>query len=136
LNKISGPLLDRIDLHIEVESIPADELASPAEEEASAAVRARVEEARDVQRKRYDGQGIACNARLDARTLSVNCPMTKEAKRLLKDASEALGFSNRAYTRVVKVARTIADLSGGGEIEQAHIAEAVQYRALDRKYWG
>ncbi len=136
LNKISGPLLDRIDLHIEVESIPADELASPAEEEASAAVRARVEAARGVQRERYAGQGIACNARLDARTLSANCPMRKDAKKLLKDASEALGFSNRAYTRVVKVARTIADLAGGGEIEQAHIAEAVQFRALDRKYWG
>ncbi len=136
LNKISGPLLDRIDLHIEVESIPADELASQGAEEESAAVRARVEAARSVQRGRYEGQGIACNARLDARTLGPNCPMTGEAKRLLRDASEAMGFSNRAYTRVVKVARTIADLSGGGEIEQAHIAEAVQYRALDRKYWG
>ena len=136
LNKISGPLLDRIDLHIEVESIPADELASPGAEEESAAVRARVEAARTVQRDRFVGQGIACNARLDARTLGPNCPMTVEAKRLLRDASEAMGFSNRAYTRVVKVARTIADLAGGGEIEQAHIAEAVQYRALDRKYWG
>lgn len=136
LNKISGPLLDRIDLHIEVESIPADELASQGAEEESAAVRARVEAARCVQRGRYEGQGIACNARLDARTLGPNCPMTGEGKRLLRDASEAMGFSNRAYTRVVKVARTIADLNGGGEIEQAHIAEAVQYRALDRKYWG
>jgi len=134
--KISGPLLDRIDLHIEVESIPADELASPGAEEESAAVRARVEAARNVQRERYTGQGIACNARLDARTLGPNCPMTGEAKRLLRDASEAMGLSNRAYTRVVKVARTIADLAGGGEIGQAHIAEAVQYRALDRKYWG
>jgi magnesium chelatase family protein len=136
LNKISGPLLDRIDLHIEVESIPADELASPGQEEESASVRARVEAARSVQRARYEGQGIACNARLDARTLGPNCPMTREAKKLLRDASEAMGFSNRAYTRVVKVARTIADLAGSGEIEQAHIAEAVQYRALDRKYWG
>jgi len=135
LNKISGPLLDRIDLHIEVESIPADELASQGTEEESAAVRARVEAARSVQRARYEGQGIACNARLDARTLGPNCPMTQEAKKLLRDASEAMGFSNRAYTRVVKVARTIADLAGRGEIEQAHIAEAVQYRALDRKYW-
>lgn len=136
LNKISGPLLDRIDLHIEVESIPADELASQGSEEESAAVRARVEAARNVQRGRYEGQGIACNARLDARTLGPNCQMTGEGKRLLRDASEAMGFSNRAYTRVVKVARTIADLAGGGEIGQAHIAEAVQYRALDRKYWG
>lgn len=136
LNKISGPLLDRIDLHIEVESIPADELASPGAEEESAAVRARVEAARAVQRVRYERQGIACNARLDARSLGSNCPMTPEAKRLLRDASEAMGFSNRAYTRVIKVARTIADLAGGGEIGQAHIAEAVQYRALDRKYWG
>ncbi len=136
LNKISGPLLDRIDLHIEVESIPAEALASPGDEEASAAVRSRVEAARGVQRARYEGQGIACNARLDARTLGPNCPMTPEAQKLLRDASEAMGFSNRAYTRVVKVARTIADLAGGGPIETAHVAEAVQYRALDRKYWG
>ncbi len=136
LNKISGPLLDRIDLHIEVESIPAEELASTGDEEASAAIRARVEAARGVQRERYRDQRIACNARLDARTLGENCPMTPEAKRLLRDASEAMGFSNRAYTRVVKVARTIADLAGGGEITREHVAEAVQYRALDRKYWG
>ena len=136
LNRISGPLLDRIDLHIEVESIPAEALASPGDEEASAAVRSRVEAARRVQRSRYEGQGISCNARLDARTLGPNCPMTPEARKLLRDASEAMGFSNRAYTRVVKVARTIADLAGGGAIEAAHVAEAVQYRALDRKYWG
>jgi magnesium chelatase family protein len=136
LNRISGPLLDRIDLHIEVESIPADELAADGEEEASAQVRARVEAARAVQRARYRGQNIPCNARLDARTLVRNCPMSPQARSLLRDASEAMGFSNRAYTRVVKVARTIADLSGSPSIEVMHMAEAMQYRALDRKYWG
>ncbi len=135
LNRISGPLLDRIDLHIEVESIPAEELASTGGEESSADIRARVEAARRVQRERYGGR-IACNARLDAQTLNRNCPMSPAARRLLRGASEAMGFSNRAYTRVVKVARTIADLAGGGEIAQEHVAEAVQYRALDRKYWG
>lgn len=136
LNRISGPLLDRIDLHIEVESLPPDRLADEEPEESSAAVRERVEEARRVQRERYEGQGIPCNARLDARTLNRHCVMKPEARDLLLRACEKMNLSNRAYTRILKVARTIADLEKSEKIELQHVAEAVQYRALDSKYWG
>ncbi len=136
LNRISGPLLDRIDLHIEVESLPPESLADDRAEEASAEVRLRVERARALQRDRYLGQKIACNARLDARTLNRYCPMKPEARSLLMKACEKMNLSNRGYTRLLKVARTIADLAGCENIELDHVAEAVQYRSLDSKYWG
>ncbi|MGN0802997.1 MAG: ATP-binding protein, partial [Candidatus Faecivicinus sp.] len=138
LNRISGPLLDRIDMHIEVESIPADHLADAAESECSASIRARVSAARDVQLKRYESErgNVRCNAQLDARTLAKSCTMTPEARELLLLSSERLRLSNRAYTRILKVARTIADLEGADDIAAEHISEAVQYRTLDRKYWG
>ncbi|MEG0144560.1 MAG: ATP-binding protein, partial [Clostridia bacterium] len=104
-------------------------------EEPSEKVRARVESARGIQRARYAGQGISCNARLDARTLDHFCPMTADAKALVKLASEQMRLSNRAYARVVKVARTIADLAACEQISAEHIAEAVQYRSADNKYW-
>ena len=104
--------------------------------ESSAAVRQRVEEARSVQRTRYQGQNIACNARLDARTLNQFCRMKPDARALLMRACEKMNLSNRAYTRILKVARTIADLEKCDMIEMQHVAEAVQYRSLDRKYWG
>ncbi len=138
LNRISGPLLDRIDMHIEVESIPADQLDSTAESESSADIRARVSAARDIQTKRYAKERgeIRCNAQLNARTLARACNMQPEAKELLLMSSERLKLSNRAYTRILKVARTIADLEGADEITAEHVSEAVQYRTLDRKYWG
>ena len=136
LGRISGPLLDRIDMHIEVESIPAERIAQMTPEEPSSAIRARVEAARGVQRARYAGRPIACNARLDARSIADFCHLTQEAQDLLTQASQTMGLSNRAFTRVIKVARTIADLAGAEEIALDHIAEAIQYRALDRKYWG
>lgn len=136
LNRISGPLLDRIDLHIEVESIPPERLADMRPEESSASVRARVQAARDIQRRRYQGSGVGCNAQLTSRMMNEACAMSGQAKGLLKQASERMGLSNRAYTRVLKVARTIADLAGERDIQAEHVAEAVQYRALDRKYWG
>jgi len=138
LGRISGPLLDRIDMHIEVESIPPERLADTAESESSAAIRQRVSAARDIQHERYGVKKgtVRCNAQLDARTLAKACTMTNEAKELLLLSSEKLRLSNRAYTRILKVSRTIADLAGKADIEAEHISEAVQYRTLDRKYWG
>ena len=136
LARISGPLLDRIDLHIEVESVSADRIAGEEMEESSEAIRKRVETAREVQRERYNKEHIGCNARLDARTLPKYCRLTKDAQALAMQACEAMQLSNRAYTRILKVARTIADLGGCAEVLPEHIAEAVQYRSMDRKYWG
>ncbi|MBR0367631.1 MAG: YifB family Mg chelatase-like AAA ATPase [Clostridia bacterium] len=136
LNRISGPLLDRIDMHIEVESIPAENLSNTELSEDSAHIRARVEAARQVQLARYRDIGIHSNAELNARTLAQACTMTPAAKALLLQSTEMLKLSNRAYTRILKVARTIADLDGFDLIGEEQIAEAVQYRALDRKYWG
>lgn len=136
LNRISGPLLDRIDMHIEVESIPADRLADTALSEDSASIRQRVEAARAVQQTRYAQTSLHCNAELNARTLAWACQMRPAARELLMLSTERLKLSNRAYTRILKVARTIADLEGAEEINEEHISEAVQYRTLDRKYWG
>ena len=138
LNRISGPLLDRIDMHIEVESIPAEKLSQMSSEEPSAAIRSRVQQAREVQRRRYaaDPAGIRINAQLSARNLNDHCRTSDEAHQLLLLSCERLKLSNRAYTRILKVARTIADLEGSDLITAEHITEAVQYRTLDRKYWG
>lgn len=136
LSRISGPLLDRIDLHIEVESIPAEKLSNTQLSEDSAAIRSRVEAARAVQLERYRDIGIHSNAELNARTLPDACRMTPAAKELLLTSINQLKLSNRAYSRILKVARTIADLDGIGDITEEQIAEAVQYRALDGKYWG
>ena len=136
LNRISGPLLDRIDMHIEVESIPAERLADTALSESSDAIRERVEAAREVQRARYGNSGIHCNAELNARTLASVCRMTSAAQALLNASTEKMKLSNRAYTRILKVARTICDLDGAATIDTEQVAEAVQYRTLDRKYWG
>ena len=136
LNRISGPLLDRIDMHIEVESIPAESLSDTGLSEDSASIRARVEKARGVQLERYRDIGIHSNAELNARTLAGACQMTPAAQELLLLSTERLRLSNRAYTRILKVARTIADLDAFEKIAEDQIAEAVQYRTLDRKYWG
>ena len=137
MSKVSGPLLDRIDMHIEVESIPPGELSGDSSGECSADIRRRVQAARDIQRQRYAAMNgrIKCNSQLDAGTLNAACPMDRGARQLLELSSERLELSNRAYTRIIKVARTIADLAGSDIICQEHIAEAVQYRAANRKYW-
>lgn len=138
MGRISGPLLDRIDIHIEVTPVPVAELdATRPAEEPSAAVRERVVRAREVQRERFrDVAGVHTNAMMNSRMLREFCPMDAQARRLLENAMERLQLSARAYDRIVKVARTIADLDGAADIAASHIAEAIQYRTLDRETWG
>ncbi|HBI85514.1 MAG TPA: magnesium chelatase [Ruminococcus sp.] len=135
LNKISGPLLDRFDLHIEAAPVSFDDLAASQKEEPSAEIRKRVIAAREIQNARYSGTKITCNARITPDRLAEFCPMTDKAKTRLKTVFEKLGLSARAYDRLLKVARTSADMHGSEVIDVQHIAEAVQYRTLDRKYW-
>ncbi len=135
INKISGPLLDRIDLHIEVPPVEFDHLAATEKAESSAAIKARVNAAREIQRARFKGADIVANAAIPTARLKELCPMTDGAKTMLKNAFDRLGLSARAYDRLLKVSRTIADLDGKEIIDTAHIAEAIQYRSLDRKYW-
>ncbi len=136
LSKVSGPLLDRIDLHVEVMPVEFDDLSNEQKSESSADIRKRVNSARKLQNERYKGTGITCNAMLTPSMLSEYCVLTDGAKALLKNAFERIGLSARAYDRILKVARTIADLDESKEIDTCHIAEALQYRSLDRKYWG
>lgn len=136
LSRISGPLLDRIDLHIEVPPVEYDELTACSPGECSVDIRRRVNAARKRQLKRYAGSGIVCNSQIPAGMLRDVCGMTKSASQLMQIAFEHLGLSARAYDRVLKVARTIADLDGVEDIDSCHVTEAVQYRGLDSKYWG
>ena len=136
LGRMSGPLLDRIDIHIEVESIPPEKLAETSEGQSSAEMKLIVEKARTLQRERYKEDKIPCNARLGSSTISKYCKLTKSATKLLNVASERMGFSNRSYTRIIKVARTIADIDGAEAIDAEQISEALQYRVIDEKYWG
>ena len=135
LSKISGPMLDRIDLHVEVPPGDYNALSSDSLEENSAQIKERVNKAREIQRKRYAGTGISCNARLTPDLLKKYCVLTKEAADYLELAFERLGMSARAYDRILKVARTIADLGGSENIEKQHIFSAISFRSLDRKYW-
>ena len=135
LSKISGPLLDRFDLHIEVAPVEFEDLSSRAEEETSAEIRKRVMAARGVQEERFRGTGITCNALITPDKLQEFCPMDDSAEVLMKNVFDKLGLSARAYDRILKVARTIADLDGSEVIKKQHIAAASQYRSLDRKYW-
>ena len=135
LNKISGPLLDRMDLQVEVPPVEYDRMADARPSESSAEIRKRVEAARLVQQRRYAGTGIPCNARLTPALLKKFCVLTPEADRLLAAAYERMGLSGRSYDRLLRVARTIADLAGSEMIGPDHVAEAIQFRNLDRKYW-
>ena len=130
--KISGPLLDRIDLQVEVDNISYDELTSEVSEEASSAVKARVDVAREVQRARFAGFDINTNAEMGERELSRFCKLSKESDNILRSAFERMNLSARARGRIIKVARTIADLEGSEEIEQRHVFEAVSYRIYDK----
>jgi magnesium chelatase family protein len=135
LDKISGPLLDRIDLQIEVDSVPVSEIRESAPAESSADVAERVQFARDIQLKRYCGTGKHCNAQLSNSEVKQYCLLEPDASHLLDMAIDSLKLSMRAFTRILKVGRTIADLAGEKRISSAHVAEAIQYRELDQKYW-
>jgi len=135
LAKISGPLLDRIDLQIEVPALSPDEITSTTPGEPSSSIRDRVEAARQIQRDRFRRTHTQCNAEMSSRQLRRHCELDQPSRRLLEQALARLGLSARAYDRVLKVARTIADLAGCERLESAHVAEAVHYRALDRGYF-
>ena len=132
LARISGPLLDRIDMHIEVPPLAYDELAQQPAAEPSAAIRSRVEVARQLQQERFRRSTIHCNAQMNARQMRQHCHVDEQCHRLLRQAVDTLGLSARAYSRVLKVARTIADLADSTTIAVEHLAEAVQFRGLDR----
>ncbi len=132
-SRISGPLLDRIDIHIEVLPVKVSELSQAAPAESSAAIRARVEAARAIQTERFRGTGVHTNAGMNSRMVEKYCTLARESRDLLNGAIEAMGLSARAYHRILKVARTIADISGHTDIDTDHIAEAVQYRSYDQE---
>ncbi len=135
LSRVSGPLLDRIDIHIEVPAVDFDKLSSKEKSESSAEIRKRVETARKIQQKRLQGTGASNNAHLPAGLTKELCVTTQAAENLLKNAFDKLGLSARAYDKILRVSRTIADLDDSEKIEVPHIAEAIQYRSLDRKFW-
>ncbi len=136
LNKISGPLLDRIDLHVEVTPVAFSELSATKQQESSASIRDRVIRAREIQEKRYENHpGIYCNAQMSSKMLKEICIISQVGANLLKAAMEKLNLSARAYDRILKVSRTIADISGSEDIKPEYLAEAIQYRSLDREGW-
>ncbi len=135
LERVSGPLLDRMDLQIEVPPVEFDQLSGTGDGEPSAAIRERVAAARNRQAERYRGLGFSTNAQIPDSLFPQFCQATEEATRLLKRAFEKFGMSGRAYRRVLKVAKTIADLDNSDQIGSSHVGEAIQYRTLDRKYW-
>ena len=136
LGRISGPLLDRIDLHVEVPAVKFQEITSAKPGETSAQIRERVVAARQRQHERFAGRArITCNARMGSRDLKSYCALDEPAMELLKFAMNDLKLSARAYDRILKVARTIADLAGSANILPDHVSEAIQYRSLDRQLW-
>ena len=136
LAKVSGPMLDRIDLHVEVPPVDYNDLNGDKGEETSSEIKARVNKARSIQSERYKGTGITCNAGLTPSLIRKYCILTDDAEKYLALSFERLGMSARAYDRILKVARTIADLDGCEIIEKRHIFSAISFRSLDRKYWG
>jgi len=145
-SKISGPLLDRIDIHIEVPAARYQDLTSNLPAESSAQIKERVNKARAIQRERFsreagsasggNGEGILCNALMSHKQVRKFCVLGKEESELLKMAMTELNFSARAYDKILKVSRTIADLAGSEQIKTDHLSEAIQYRSLDRNLWG
>ncbi len=137
LNRISGPLLDRIDIHLEVIPVPFEKLASEPPSESSAEIRQRVIAARQIQAKRFiEDEGVYCNAQMSSKQLRRHAIPNQAGNEILKTAMNRLGLSARAYDRILKVARTIADLEAAESLEAHHLSEAIQYRSLDRDNWG
>ncbi len=136
MGKISGPLLDRIDIHIEVTPVKYKKLESDIQPETSEQIKKRVNNARKIQLERYKNNKIFSNSELTPKLIEKYCKLDTNSKKILENAFQKLGLSARAYGRILKVSRTIADLAGEENILPAHIAEAIQYRNLDRKYWG
>jgi magnesium chelatase family protein len=136
LSKISGPLLDRIDLHIEVEPVPFEQLSEKKLGESSESIRERVTKARNIQSKRFDAlRSVHYNAQMSSKLIRTHCKLQPDAEALLKAAMKKLSLSARAYDRILKVARTIADLDQKPQVLSDHIVEAIQYRSLDREGW-
>jgi magnesium chelatase family protein len=135
LNRVSGPLLDRFDIHVELPRVKFEELRSDISAESSEDIKKRVNDAREMQRERFRGSDTMSNATINAAQLQKFCVIDKEAENVLKIAFEKLGLTARAYDRVLKVSRTIADLDQSEVIKSNHVLEAVRYRSLDRKYW-
>ena len=136
LNRLSGPLMDRIDMHIEVDSVSYDELRSEELEECSADIKKRVDKAREIQLQRYKDSGVYSNAKMNDHMVKKYCKISEASDQMLRYAFEKLNLSARAYSRILKVARTIADLEGSEDVLDEHIIEAISYRTLDNKYWG
>ena len=135
LSKISGPLLDRIDLQVEVDAVSYEELTESQLQEDSFSIRQRVEEARNIQKERFKGTNIYCNAQMNEEMIKKYCALDKQAQALLETAFKTLNMSARGYNRVLKVARTIADLNKEENVTAKHITLAISFRNLDRKYW-
>lgn len=135
LSKVSGPLLDRLDLHIDATPVEFEHISSTQKSESSEEIKIRVDNARLIQNNRYKDTDIICNARIPSSRLQSDCAMSQKSLSLLKNAFDKMGLSARAYDRILKVSRTIADLDNTEIIQPHHIAEAIQYRSLDRKYW-
>lgn len=135
ISRVSGPLLDRIDIHIEVNPVNYKQLKQNKNIETSKEIRNRVNNARKIQLERYKEYKIFSNSELTPKLIEKFCELDNKGKKIIETAFDKLGLSARAYTRILKVARTIADLEGSEKIQEKHIAEAIQYRSLDRKYW-
>ncbi len=135
LSKVSGPLLDRLDIHIEVPQVDFQKLSTEDKGESSKDIKARVDEARNIQSKRFAGTDVTCNGKMTANMTREFCKIDEKSRKMLEKCFESLGLSARAYDKILRIARTIADLDGSENVELEHLTEAVQYRSLDRKFW-